>query len=116
MKKISFFIILFLLVIIILPSTLAHVPKASGDNDHIEHALHIDDPLKSWAIYDEITDPGEVRYYSFDLKAGDRLKISVFTPDDTAFSPNLIIMTPTGEEFNASELFFELPQQHRVQC
>lgn len=101
--------ILLLLITIFTPSTLAHVPVDSGDNDHIEHALHIHDPAKSWAIYDEISEPGEVQYYSFDLKAGDRLKISIFTPEEEEFTPNLMIMTPGGYINEPAFAFVEIP-------
>ena len=115
MRKISYLLISLLLLIIFLPSTLAHVPLESGDNVNIENALHIHDPLKSWAIYDEISRLGEVRYYSCDLKAGDRLKISIFTPEENEFTPDLIIMTPNNvSEPSLALSFIEMPDGYNL--
>ena len=110
MKKIVYLFILVLISIIFLPTISAHVPKESGDNDNIDQALHIDNPLKSWVIYDEISKPRQVRYYSFNLKEGDRLKISIFTPEKGEFSPNLMIMTPSGYIYEPALVFVEIPE------
>ncbi|WP_455391606.1 hypothetical protein [[Eubacterium] cellulosolvens] len=99
-----------LLFILCLPQTSAHVPVESGDNDSIDHALHIHDPLKSWAIYDELSHIGQARYYSFDLQEGDRLKISIFTPEEKDFTPNLMVMTPSGYIYEPALAFVEIPE------
>jgi hypothetical protein len=110
MKRWLIILITFILILIILaPISSAHVPVKAGENDSPKSALHIDDPLKSWAIYDELDCLCAVRYYKFDLKAGDLLRISIFTPEEEVFAPNLAIMIP-GSEFNQSLPYFvEIP-------
>jgi hypothetical protein len=53
----------------------------------------VDPPTKSWAIYDSL-DRGQVRYYELHLDAGDRLELSTFTPDGSAFTPWMVVMSP----------------------
>jgi hypothetical protein len=100
---------LILILIILVPISSAHVPVESGENDSLKSALHIDDPLKSWAIYDELDCLCAVRYYKFDLKSGDRLRVSIFTPEEKVFAPSLAVMIP-GSKFNQSLPYFvEVP-------
>ena len=79
----------------------AHSPVISGGNGGIDTAVHIDDPLKSWAFYGTFADAGSVSYYEFDLEKGDRLWFSVFTPEKDAVYPEAVIIGPgiesTGE-------------------
>jgi hypothetical protein len=111
MRKISYLLILFLLLTIFSPIISAHVPKESGENDSLEHALHVENPTKSWAIYDELEHRSEARYYKVELKKGERLKISVFTPEETDFSPGIVIISPNFSDASASAVpdFVEVP-------
>ncbi|MDD4255516.1 MAG: hypothetical protein PHP59_09100, partial [Methanofollis sp.] len=52
----------------------AHVPLRGGGNDRPDHALPIDDPTKSWVVYDAVDAGGEARYYRFEMKKGDELR------------------------------------------
>jgi hypothetical protein len=97
------------MLIFLVPISSAHVPVESGENDRLKNALHIDDPKKSWAIYDELDCLCAVRYYKFELKTGDRLKVSIFTPEEEVFAPSLVIFIP-GSELNQSlPYFIEVP-------
>lgn len=95
MKK-AFIVILvmILLMILFLPGVLGHVPVDSEDNTSLERAQEIEEPKKSWAIYDELHEEEEGKYYFVHLKKGDRLYVSLLTPDEGDFAPNLLIMGP----------------------
>jgi hypothetical protein len=100
MKKIKLiFLLITFFLLSIFPIVTAHVPLSSGNNDSIDHSLHVHNPTKSWAIYDELDHGQDARYYQFKLEAGERLRINIFTPEDSEFTPNLVIMGP-GLGFN----------------
>lgn len=80
------------LVVFVTPA-LAHVPVFAADNATPETAYPVSDPAKSWSFYDDVTEDG-VAYYELDLEAGDRLRVSVFTPVDGPFAPSLVLASP----------------------
>jgi hypothetical protein len=82
----------------------------SGENDSLEHALHIENPTKSWAIYDELGHDGGAKYYELELKKGERLKVSIFTPEEGDFSPGIVIMGPNFSNTTAIPDFIEVPE------
>jgi hypothetical protein len=111
MKTRIFVIVTFIIILIMItPIVTSHVPIESGDNDTLNHALHIERPLKSWAIYDELEHGSEARYYEVELKKGDRLKISVFTPEEGEFSPGIVIMGPNFSKNSTVPQFIEVPE------
>ena len=71
----------------------AHVPSFPEDNTTPERALQVPDAVKSWSFYDRL-EPGQVRYYTFSLDAGERLRVGTFTPQSRAFTPSLVVMSP----------------------
>jgi hypothetical protein len=110
MKKVVYLLILILFLTIFIPSTLAHVPVESGDNDTLENALHVENPTKSWAIYDELEHGAEARYYKVELKKGERLKISVFTPEEDNFGPGIVVMGMNFPNETGVPDFVEIPE------
>ena len=115
MKRWAALILISMLIVVLFsPTRFAHVPVESGENNKLEHALKIDDPLKSWAIYDELDCICAVRYYKFDLNSGYRLRVSIFTPEEGGFAPNLVIMSP-GKIQNATLPYFvEIPDNYSI--
>jgi hypothetical protein len=97
--------IIILSLILFLPSVLGHVPVDSEDNTSLEGAQEITEPQKSWAIYDELDHEEEGKYYFVNLKEGERLYVSLLTPDEGDFAPNLLIMGP-GLGFNDTVAHF----------
>jgi hypothetical protein len=97
----------FAVILIILSLTACvsgHSPILTGGNEGIENAVHIDDPLKSWALYGTFPDAGSVSYYAFSLEKGDRLWFSVFTPENDAVYPEAVVIGPgigSGGELSA---------------
>lgn len=85
-----------LLVVVLLlfvTPALAHVPVFAADNASPETAYPVTDPAKSWSFHDHL-DEGGVAYHALDLEAGDRLRVSVFTPREGAFTPSLVLASP----------------------
>ncbi|WP_255195323.1 hypothetical protein [Halorarius litoreus] len=78
---------------------LAHVPVFATDNATPETAYPITDASKSWSIYDQV-DAGGVAYYELDFDAGDRLRVSVFTPS-RSLTPSLVLASPALDESDA---------------
>ncbi len=87
-------IVIILSLILFLPGVMGHVPVDSEDNTTLERAQEISEPLKSWAIYDELDHEEEGKYYYVHLKKGERLYASLLTPDEGDFAPSLLIMGP----------------------
>lgn len=73
---------------------LAHVPAFGTDNATPATATRIDEPTKSWAIYERLDADGAA-YFALDLAAGDRLYASVYTPD-AARQPGVVVLTPAA--------------------
>ncbi|UCE37089.1 MAG: hypothetical protein JSW00_16610 [Thermoplasmata archaeon] len=114
MKRTYLFLIV-IITIFLIPSASAHVPISSGDNDSIERALHVHEPTKSWAIYDEISELGQAKYYRFTLKEGDRLRISLYTPEEGKFSPNCVIMASNIESKGTIPDYVEVPEGYNFE-
>lgn len=88
-----------LLIFLLITNAVAHVPITGGENNALETAIEVREPTKSWAIYDEIHEPGESKYYKFFMERGQRLRISLFVPEE-GFTPGVVVMgkglTPQG--------------------
>jgi hypothetical protein len=92
----------------------AHVPQGSSDNTSLEAARHVDDPTKSWVFYDGITQQGQVRYYFLHMKAGQRIRVSLFTPKEDAFTPGFAIMGMPLDALGAVPSHLEVPDSYNV--
>lgn len=82
-----------LLVLVAMPA-LAHVPSFPDDNTAPERAVDVPDPVKSWSFYDRL-ESGQVRYYRFSLSPGERLRVGAFTPQSGAFTPSVVLISPS---------------------
>ncbi len=81
-----------------LPTATGHVPVEPGENEALDHAFYIENPLKSWAIYGTLQQSPQ--YYRFDMQAGDLIYLGLLVPPFEAarsFTPSLVLMSP-GEE------------------
>jgi hypothetical protein len=88
----------------------AHVPIIASDNEGLDHATVIKDPLKSWAVFDHLNASGEVHYYTFYLEQGQKLHVSLFIPYEHNFTPTLAIMGPGIPSQGTPPDYLELPQ------
>lgn len=86
--------VLMLLLILSGAGVEAHVPLTPVNNEALATATQIDDPLKSWAIYGELRAGGVANYYRVELAEGDRLRLLLFVPVKSTFTPGLVLMGP----------------------
>jgi hypothetical protein len=111
MKKIYlFFTMILVLLLIVSHNVMGHVPRGAEENDSLEHAMHINEPKKSWAIYHELENKEQVRYYELHLEKGDRFYVSILTPEDGDFSPGLVIMGPGIDSNDSAPSNLEVPE------
>ncbi len=89
--KIRIYVFLLLLMLLFITNAVSHVPITGGENNSLETAIEVIEPTKSWAIYDEIHEPGESKYYKFTMEQGQKLKISLFVTNKD-FTPGIVVM------------------------
>lgn len=81
----------------IVPSARAHAPLGTGGNESLAGATIVPDPTKSWAIYGDLQQGGEARYYRFEVALGQKVHIMLFTTtsvQDVGFLPGVVLMGP----------------------
>ncbi len=107
-----------LAAIILLPFALSalamgHVPLLAEENENITNAMHISDPVKSWAVYGTLNNA--VHYYSIDSEEGERISVSLFKstdPNEGDFQPAMVLLGP-GLEGDRKALHLALPAAAR---
>jgi len=72
----------------------AHVPLGAGGNTNLKTAFSIDDPSKTYAIYGILENTGDTAFFSFSLKAGDRLNLSLMNAGPLSPVPDMVIISP----------------------
>jgi len=98
-------------------SVSGHTPlEPDGEGESITKAIEIPDPTKSWTLYREIHEKGEAEYFKLYLYPGERLYVSVFTPnrEGSDFTPSLALI---GAGFtNTSEIpeNLKIPEDYGV--
>lgn len=97
-----------LLVLVVSLPVAAHVPNFPADNTSPERAVEVPDAAKSWSFYDHLS-PGEVAYYRFTLSTGERLQVGTFTPTDGAFTPSMVVMSPSFDRTEPVPADVEVP-------
>jgi len=107
------------LLFVLIPGSiaLAHSPVFPGENHSPETAYQIDNPAKSWAIYDELDHMDEGEYYRFDLSAGDRIQLALLTPESPAesgFLPSFALLMPVAPEVNKAPDHIDVPDGYGV--
>lgn len=104
------FFFLSLLLLILVPSVVAHSPLTAEENESLETAFLISDPTKSWAIYAEIHGPGEAQYYELEMQQDEKLQLSLFVPTtEREFRPTLVVMGPGIAELDSVPDFVDVP-------
>jgi hypothetical protein len=78
---------------LLIPTSEAHVPNFEAESEGLEEAVKIDDPTKSWVLYGNLPHHGGARYYKMHLNDGDRLRLTLFSPDQD-FILSLVVMGP----------------------
>jgi hypothetical protein len=106
---------LIITILVITPSE-AHVPVFPDGNENISSAYPVGDPSKSWAIYSAL-EPGIAQYYSFEIKKGERILISLLTstrPEDFTFFPRFALMGLGLEPKGLLPGFVESPEGYSI--
>ncbi|MFA7197736.1 MAG: hypothetical protein WC093_00455 [Methanoculleus sp.] len=73
---------------------LAHVPLFAEDGSSPESAFVIEDPAKSWVVYDGLPDGPAVRYYRFRMEEGERIYATLRVPRAGGFVPGMVLAGP----------------------
>jgi hypothetical protein len=95
----------------------AHSPQYPEGNHSLETAYLIKDAAKSWAIYTtlEHTDKGD--YYKFTVSRGDKIQISLITPDkpsSSGFMPSFALLVPSLTQKDNVPAYIEVPAGYRA--
>ncbi len=112
--NIAAFLAVLMTAVVLVPAVAsAHSPMGSGDNESLATATVVPEPTKSWAIYADLHEGGEAQYYRFDLLAGQRIYVQLFTstaPEDADFTPSMALMGPGIGMNETAPAYVEVPQ------
>ena len=101
-----------LLVLVPVGTAFAHSPVFPGENHSPATAYHIDDPVKSWAIYDELDHLDEGEYYEFSVSRGEKIQLALLTPESPAeggFLPSFALLVPEMTQGDEAPDHIEVP-------
>jgi hypothetical protein len=101
-------VLLISLILFVLPAG-AHVPLGAGGNTHISTAVSIDDPAKTYVIHGILEEHGNVAYFRFSLKAGDKLNLSLMNAGLPDQVPDMVILSPGAAEMQINRSVENLP-------
>ncbi|MFW5945543.1 MAG: hypothetical protein ACOCTN_01535 [Candidatus Natronoplasma sp.] len=99
-----------IMMISVISTAAAHVPRNAAENESLETAMVIEDPIKSWAIYSELRHGEVANYYEMEMKEGERLYLSLMLPDNDDFVPNIAVIGPGIKETDDVPGFLEIPE------
>ena len=88
--------LLVLLLCLLTVTAGGHVPLFASGGESPTDAVLIQDPEKSWVVYDGITEGGGVRYFQVKMVEGEELRLSLFVSEQSPFTPDLIVISPGG--------------------
>ncbi len=80
-----------LLAVLLVAPALAHVPFFPQDGSSPESAIVVDDPTRSWVIYDTLPEGPSVRYYRFRMEEGERIYATLQVPRAGEFVPGMVL-------------------------
>ncbi|KDE55877.1 hypothetical protein [Methanoculleus sp. MH98A] len=83
-----------LIVLLATPPALAHVPLFARDGSSPDAALAVEDPTKSWVIYDTLLNGPAARYYRFRMEEGERIYATLQVPRPGGFVPGMVLAGP----------------------
>ena len=109
---ISMAVLIAALVLVPVATALAHSPVFPEDNHSLATAYQIDDPAKSWATYTALDHPDRGDYYKFTMSSGDKITISLLTPDspsNSGFLPSFALLVPGLAQNNSVAAYIEVP-------
>lgn len=92
--------IFLLLVCLLVHGAMGHVPLDVTGGESPSDAALVERAEKSWVVYDSIPANGGVRYYRVEMRQGEMLRLSLFVPEKSGFTPELVVFSPgeAGDE------------------
>jgi hypothetical protein len=90
----------------------AHTPLSPTDEIHsLDTAFAVPNPTKSWTLYRELHHEGAAEYFRLHLRAGERLRVSLYVKEiESGFFPHLIVMAEDLPMDNMLPAFIEKPE------
>ncbi|WP_054848016.1 hypothetical protein, partial [Methanoculleus chikugoensis] len=87
-----------LIALLVATPALAHVPLFARDGSSSDSAFVVEDPAKSWVIYDTLPDgPPAARYYRFRMEeGGERIYATLQVPRAGGFVPGMVLTGGPG--------------------
>ncbi len=116
-KRIFSLLLLFIILLLLVNGASAHAPlSGEADNESLDKALVLTDPLKSWVIYKELHTAGEANYYTFELQKNAHLTANLLIPvsEKNTFLPGLIIMGPGVPNNGTAPSYVQIPNGTHV--
>ncbi|BBL68439.1 hypothetical protein MchiMG62_16200 [Methanoculleus chikugoensis] len=83
-----------LIALLVATPALAHVPLFARDGSSSDSAFVVEDPAKSWVIYDTLPDGPAARYYRFRMEEGERIYATLQVPRAGGFVPGMVLTGP----------------------
>ena len=113
-RKFAKFIPIFIALLVLVPAgtALAHSPVFPGENHSLATAYHIENPAKSWAVYDELDHLDEGEYYKFGMSRGEKIQLALLTPKSPAesgFLPSFALLVPGMTQDDKAPDYIEVP-------
>lgn len=90
----------------------AHVPLIPGEHDHLDEALVVENPTKSWVVYDQLENGGDAHYYSLPMAKDDRLTLTLIVPESRVSLPTLAVLKPGVGGSPDLPSFIEVPDSY----
>ncbi len=111
--RLRWFIVVLVAVLVFVPAAAwAHSPQYPEGNHSLETAYLIKDAAKSWAIYSALEHPDKGDYYRFTVSRGDKIQISLITPDrpsSSGFIPSFVLLVPGSIQNDKVPAYIEVP-------
>ncbi len=99
----------FVLILLLIMPTAAHVPILPGDHNSLDTAVQLKDPSITYAIYGTLHEAEETDYYKVTLQKDAPLRFMISTPVKESFAPWLVIAGPGISPQGAVPTTVELP-------
>ncbi|MCM2465887.1 hypothetical protein [Methanoculleus oceani] len=99
-----------LAVLLAMTPALAHVPLFARDGSSPGSAFVIEDPAKSWVVYDTLPEGPAARYYRFRMEEGERIYATLQVPRAGGFVPGMVLAGPGIESSGTVPPYVGVPE------
>jgi hypothetical protein len=96
-------------------TALAHSPVFPEENHSPATAYQINDPAKSWAVYNTLEHDNSGDYYRFTVSKGDKIQLSLIVPDNpsnSGFLPSMALLVPDQTQKDGLPVYVEVPADY----